>query len=400
VLVVMRHHEADMTMVEPEEHDRQRGAGRILTLLSGIGALVAVAAMLVFVLRMDESVATGTDVLPAAKLTVGLQDERLPTAPVGELPARLDRLKVSGAKVTRVDVLWAQIAPSKPAKPDDPADSAYQWGRTDAIIDGLRDRDISVIVSFSQTPGWSNGNKTPEWIGSTDDYGAFVRAFATRYSGTDHGAVAIYEPWSEPNNAAMLMPQWAGAGSAATPVSPAAYAKLFERARTEIAGASPSAAVAGLALADIEVSTAGVGGVGVADFVRALAGSAPSMTLVSQHLSPVEAPTAATTRIPSVAAIAKYVDLIDTVAPNAAVLVTAVGYTTPPGGMSEASQAGSIATTMASLAADPRVRLAVWYSMQDTLERPSGLVRIDGSEKPAWKAFLDTPKTYRSGQTP
>jgi hypothetical protein len=55
---------------------------------------------------------------------------------------------------------------------------------------------------------------------------------------------------------------------------------------------------------------------------------------------------------------------------------------------------------MRSLAANARVRLAIWYSIQDTLERPSGLVRIDGSEKPAWKAFLDTPKTYRSGQTP
>jgi hypothetical protein len=68
--------------------------------------------------------------------------------------------------------------------------------------------------------------------------------------------------------------------------------------------------------------------------------------------------------------------------------------------MSEASQATTIGDTMRSLAANARVRLAIWYSIQDTLERPSGLVRIDGSEKPAWKAFLDTPKTYRSGQTP
>lgn len=317
-----------MTTHELEENAGQRGAGRILTLIFGVGALVALAVMLVFVLRIDETVATGTNVLPEGELTVGLQDERLPTAPVGELPARLDRLKVSGVKITRVDVLWAQIAPSKPAKPEDPADSAYQWGRTDAIIDGLRDRGISVIVSFSQTPGWSNGNKTPEWIGGVDDYGAFVQAFARRYSGDVHGPVAIYEPWSEPNNAAMLMPQWAGAGTAATPVSPAAYATLYKRARTEIASASPSAAVAGLGLADIETSTAGVGGVGVSDFVSALAGSAPSMDLVSQHLSPVDAPTTATARIPSVAGMAKYIALIDTVAPNAAVLVTAIGYAT------------------------------------------------------------------------
>ncbi len=389
-----------MTTDELVESTGQRGSGRILTMIFGVGAIAALAVMLVFALRMDETVATGTNVLPADTLTVGLQDERLPTAPVGELPARLDRLKVSGVTITRVDVLWAQIAPSKPAKPTDPTDSAYQWGRTDAIIDGLRDRGISVIVSFSQTPGWSNGNKTPEWIGSIDDYGAFVHAFASRYAGDVHGPVAIFEPWSEPNNAAMLMPQWAGAGTAATPVSPGAYAKIFERARTEIASASSSAAVAGLGLADIETSTAGVGGVGVSDFVRALAGAAPSMTLVSQHLSPVDAPSSSTARIPSVAGMAKYIDLIDTVAPDAAVLVTAVGYATPPGGLSESGQAASIGETMRSLATNTRVRLAIWYSMQDTLERPSGLVRVDGSEKPAWKAFLDTPKTYRLGPTP
>ncbi len=379
---------------------RQRGAGKILTLITGIGALAALAVMLVLVLRSDTEVATGADVLPTGKLLVGLQDERLPTVPVGELPARLDRLKVSGVAITRVDVLWAQIAPSKPAKPEDPADSAYQWGRTDAIIDGLRDRGISVVVSFGQTPGWSNGNKTPEWLGGIDDYGAFVRAFATRYSGAAHGDVAIYEPWSEPNNAAMLMPQWTGAGSTATAVSPVAYAAMLARAQKEIAAVSPKAAVAGLGLADIETSAGGVGGVGVADFIRALAPAAPKMTLVSQHLSPVDAPGTPSTRVPSVAAMDRYLDLVDTVAPDADVLVTAVGYATPPGGLSEARQAASIGTTMKALAAHARVRLAIWYSMQDTLERPSGLVRTDGTEKPAWKAFLDTPKTEGSGSTP
>lgn len=387
-----------MSDVTPTDAGRRRPRGSV-TLLAGLGVLVAAVVMVALALRVDESDA-GSGGLVDGKLTVGLQDDRLVTAPVGEIPARLNRLKVSGARFTRIEVAWAQIAPSKPADPGDPDDSAYQWGRTDAIIDGLDDRGIAVVVSFCQTPGWSNGNRTPEWFGSPDDYAAFVRAFATRYSGDDHGAVLIYEPWSEPNNAAMLMPQWQGAGSTATPVSPATYATIYERARTEIRRAAPDALVAGLGLADIETSTGGVGGVGVRDFVGALASSAPEMTLVSQHLTPIDPPGATTTRVPSIGAMDDYLALVDRIAPGADVLISAVGYATQPGGLSEAAQAEAVGATVAALARHPRVRLAIWYSMQDTLERPSGLVRVDGSEKPAWQAYLNAPKLPTSGTTP
>lgn len=372
----------------------------MFTLLTGLGVVVAAAAMIFFADRLDTGAATGTGTLDPTHLIVGLQDERLPVVPIAEIGSRLSRLKVSGVAFTRVEVRWAQIAPSKPANPADPNDSAYQWGRTDAIIDGLTDRGIDVIVSFDQTPGWANGNKTPEWFGNVDDYGAFVRAFATRYSGSEHGMVQIYEPWNEPNNAAMLMPQWDGAGASATPVSPATYLAIYDRARSEIAAASPKAAVAALGLADIEVSTGGVGGVGVRDFIAALVPATPRFDLVSQHLTPVEPPGATGTRIPSIAAMDGYLGLVDRVAPGADVLISAVGYATTEGGLSEADQAAAITPLFADLAAHPRIRVAIWYSIQDTIERPSGLVRQDGSEKPAWKTFIDTPKSVRSGATP
>lgn len=395
---------SEVTVRDEVEHTdpAQRGSGRTLTLVSGIGVLLALAALLFFVARSDETSGGAGAVagLPGGKLTVGLQDERLPVAPLNEIPSRLDRLKASGATYTRVDVLWAQVAPTRPAAPKDPADRAYEWARTDAIIDGLRDRKIKVMVAFSQAPGWTNANRTPEWFGSMDDYANFVHAFAIRYSGVEHGLVTIYEPWNEPNSAASLMPQWEGAGTDAKVVSAATYAGILARAATEIAAVSPGSTVAGLGLADIVSSTPGVGSVGVRDFVAALVPLKPKMRLVSQHLAPQEPPATVTDRVPSIGGMSQYLTMVDQIAPEADVLISAVGYATPPGGLSEAEQAEDVGATMTALARTTRVRLAIWYSMQDTIERAAGLIRADGGEKPAWKAFVDQPKTLRSGGTP
>lgn len=371
-----------------------------VTVLSAAGALLAALAMVIFALASGESEPVGVATLPDGQMAVGLDDERLISVPVSDIPDNLNRLRNSGVSFTRIDVGWAQIAPSRPASPTDPSDPAYQWGRYDAIIDGLTNRGIGVVASFSQVPGWANENRTPEWFGDLDAYGDFVRAFAARYSGDRHGRVDFYEPWNEPNNSATLMPQWDGVGSDATPMSPTTYAEIFARAKDAIGRVAPKAAVVGLGLADIERSTGGVGGVGVTDFIAALEGSGVSMDVVSQHLAPADIPSRAPATVPSVGGMEDYFAVVDEVAPGVDVLITSIGYATPPGGLSEADQATAIDEAMTMLASHRRVRLAIWYSVQDTLARPSGLIREDGREKPAWKAFLDVPKTLPSGSTP
>lgn len=369
---------------------------RALTLLSGIGALLALAVVLVLAWRSgDGGTAPGTLAgLPERAMTVGLQDERLAVATPDEIPARLQRLAASGVTVVRVPVAWAQVAPAKPANATDPADPAYSWARTDAVIDGLRDRKIAALVVFSQAPSWSNGGKSPEWLTSVDDYAAFVRAFATRYAGTSHAAVRLYEPWNEPNNGAMLMPQWNGAGASATVASPELYAQILQRARTEIRAVVPDAAVIGLGLADVQEGTAESGAVGVGDFIAALRPLGPTMDAASLHLSPTAAPAES-----SVARLPQVLTEIATVAADRDVLVTSVGYATQPGGVTDADQALYLTQTLATLARTPGVRLAVWEAVDDTLARPAGLVRADGSEKPAWKVFVAAQKSVPS-ETP
>ena len=49
----------------------------------------------------------------------------------------------TGVTTTRVDLFWADIAPSRPADPADPADPAYDFARADLIFRGLAERGIT-----------------------------------------------------------------------------------------------------------------------------------------------------------------------------------------------------------------------------------------------------------------
>ena len=63
-----------------------------------------------------------------------LQDDVLAIAPLNEIPTRVEMVKQTKAKVTRVDILWNFVAPTRPANPTDPNDPAYDWSRLDLIF--------------------------------------------------------------------------------------------------------------------------------------------------------------------------------------------------------------------------------------------------------------------------
>lgn len=393
--------EGTQTAVMPAATAVAPGRSRVRVVVLGVAMLAALGAMvaLIAIGPSSDSSSDGPAALPglpAEAMTVGAQDDLLAVEPVDSLPARMDRLQQTKVTISRLDVLWADAAPTKPASPRNPDDPAYNWQRTDTVIDGLDKRGIATIVAFSRVPGWANGRQGPENAPDPDAYAAFVHAFATRYAGEGHARVDLYEPWNEPNNPAMLMPQWNGAGTGAKPASPATYASLVARARTEIRGVNPTARIIGPTLADIEASASGVGGVGVVDFLTALAPLKPGFDATSQHLVPTSAPGAPSTRVPSLATLPRLFALLDQVAPGRDLLVTQVGYATSPGGLSEAQQAQYVTQTMTALAANPRVRLGMWSPFQDTLERPAGLITATGTPKASLAAFTDDPKSLPS----
>ncbi|MBA3327776.1 MAG: cellulase family glycosylhydrolase, partial [Solirubrobacterales bacterium] len=135
----------------------------------------------------------------------------------------LDRLAALGVDRLRISVFWQLVAPDdqsarKPAfDAADPA--AYpprNWERYDRLVRGAKARGIGVNFNLtSPIPRWAASESPREDIQKTfgpsaSEFGQFVRAVGTRYSGTYAGLprVDYWSVWNEPNQAGWLTPQW------------------------------------------------------------------------------------------------------------------------------------------------------------------------------------------------
>jgi hypothetical protein len=370
----------------------------------------AVAAGLLLVVAIAVALAAiprdaGPRFAPAAQavlddgLKIGVQDDRLAVAPLTELDARMDRLAGLGVRVTRVDVLWDAVAPTRPAHPADPSDPAYRWERYDIVARGLAQRGITPIFNVYRTPGWANGWRAVQWAPNIADYTDFMQALARRYDGRDgRPRVAMFEPWNEPNLPWFLKPQWEGVPGQEHPVSPEIYSGMLRAAYGAIKSAQPDAAVIGVSGGPTGTNRPPDGAVGILDFVRDLTRYHPPLDAYAQHLYPALGPDAATA-MPSFRALPALISELDQLKPDAPLLITEFGWTTTPSPyrsayVSEADQAAYLPEALAALRANPRVRLAIWFNLQDNAGWPSGLLREDGTEKPAWAALA---KGMRSG---
>ena len=135
----------------------------------------------------------------------------------------LDTLKSFGVDRIRVSVFWQQLAPANDQleKPGfDSADPAgYQapvWEKYDALIRGAQARGILVNLNLtSPIPRWASTESPRADLQQTfnpnpEEFGKFVRAVGTRYSGSYNGLprVDYWSIWNEPNQAGWLTPQW------------------------------------------------------------------------------------------------------------------------------------------------------------------------------------------------
>ena len=80
---------------------------------------------------------------------------------------------------------------------------------------------------------------------------------------------------------------------------------------------------------------------------------------------------------------------MDPLKPGAPLLITEFGWTTAATPyrktqVTEAQQAAYLPQAVEALQANPRVRAAIWFNLQDNPGWPAGLLREDGTPKPAW----------------
>ena len=137
--------------------------------------------------------------------------------------ATLDTLQGFGVDRIRVSVFWRVLAPANDQvdKPNvDTTDpGAYQtlvWDQYDRLIREAQARGILVNLNFtSPVPRWASTESPRADVQETfnpnpEEFGNFVKAVGTRYSGTYNGLprVDYWSIWNEPNQAGWLTPQW------------------------------------------------------------------------------------------------------------------------------------------------------------------------------------------------
>jgi hypothetical protein len=98
---------------------------------------------------------------------------------------------------------WAQVAPTRPGHPRDPADPAYQWPAElgDAIGQAKR-FGIQSSLTIMFTPRWASGHSATRWAPKkASDFADFAYAASRRYPSVRHWMI-----WAEPTRAFNFKP--------------------------------------------------------------------------------------------------------------------------------------------------------------------------------------------------
>ncbi len=193
--------------------------------------------------------------LPPAR-TTPLRSVFEADVPLHEDPAgTLDALRSLGADTVRVFMPWGALgalgsvapdsgSPRPPPGFDGANPAAYPpsgWAIYDTIIRDARARGMEVDLTLGPPPPlWARGPGDPghpihtQWRPNLVQFGRWVRAVATRYSGQFRGPggellprVDIWAIWNEPNFGPMIAPQTDRSG---IDVSPVVYRGMVDAA--------------------------------------------------------------------------------------------------------------------------------------------------------------------------
>jgi hypothetical protein len=179
------------------------------------------------------------------QLSMFMDDNRLLYRGAAVTDSTLDELSGLGVDAVRVSVHWRGIAPAHRAhrKPSslrderDPSEYAHAaFAALDRVLRGARARGMEVLFNVTGgAPLWATGrirgrHVSLQYKPDPARFGRFVEMLGRRYDGS-HGVprVTLWSLWNEPNQGALLQPQWEGG----LPFSPGLYRRL---AREGIAG--------------------------------------------------------------------------------------------------------------------------------------------------------------------
>jgi hypothetical protein len=131
-----------------------------------------------------------------------------------------------GVQSMRLVLYWHDVAPDPDSriKPsfDETSPSSYNWGAYDDVVDGIKARGWSLLLTVSgPVPRWAtNGARDTVTRPSPNEFRMFVQAVAAHYG----SKVDTWSIWNEPNQPQFLMPQYS---PHKTPLSPRIYRNLY-----------------------------------------------------------------------------------------------------------------------------------------------------------------------------
>ena len=174
------------------------------------------------------STSTTTTTLPPNAMLAGLSPGfGLNSLPAREFGAALDTIAATRVRWLRIDFDWSVIQAGGPA--------AYDWSRTDRVVDAARVRGLSIIALMTYTPDWARPFGTPDKHppNDPDDFARFVSTAAQRYAPL---GVKTWEIWNEPNVATFWYPRPDPEGYTALLVRASAAIKAVDSTATIISG--------------------------------------------------------------------------------------------------------------------------------------------------------------------
>ncbi len=346
-----------------------------------------------------------TPATPALAAEPGVSAIGLEHNGVNETASAVEALAGAPAerKWASIVISWALLQPDGPGDPMQQGGANLLRGLDEKIAE-YRRSGVRVMGVVTQAPAWSHGgaaepNRPPHDVA---DYARFMAFLADRYAGN----VAAWQLWNEPDKGVF----WIGGPE------PDKYTALLQQSSAAI-----KAAVAAKG-AGADVIVGGLTGNNY-DFLQSLyaRGARGSFDGVGTHTSTAcllvgpdfyyREPTG---RLgPNV--FTAYREVRQTMLANGddKPIYMEIGWsTTPelcdrgpeagrkPGGVSEAEQASFLTRAYSCLAADPFVRMATWFSLQDADADPRpydhrmGLVSFDGGRRAAFGALQGVAAGY------
>ncbi len=306
----------------------------------------------------------------------------------------LDDITSLGASWIRFDVDWSNIQPQDA--------NHYTWARYDKIAQAASAHHLKMLGVLAYTPVWAhssscqNAQCPPK---NAADFASFAAAAAARYAPM---GVQAWEVWNEPNTATF----WQGGAS------PTGYTALLQATYTAIKLANPQALVI---TGGVSPQANGNGNVSELDFLQGIykAGGKGFFDAVAVHpytfpMVPSDSTGQAWSRMSQTGVSLRS---IMTANGDAVKKIWITEFGAPTGGSGPSANEENYATVHDTwhvdeqLQADMMQRAAqlykmydwvgplLWYSYKDAGTDQSnsqnffGLLRADGSHKPAYDAF-------------